>query len=152
MPIYFAYGSNMDVEAMRLRCPASVPLGPARLMGHRFLVMRDGWASIRPQRAAVVHGLIWRLARADIPALDLYEDLDAGLYRKVIHPVLRTTGAVRALVYVGHTTAEGVPHPGYMESILASARALAFPEPYLESLASLCPDEAPSPGEGSAHA
>ena len=31
MPLYFAYGSNMDVEGMTRRCPRAKPLGRARL-------------------------------------------------------------------------------------------------------------------------
>ncbi len=31
MPLYFAYGANMDVAAMAKRCPSSKPLGLARL-------------------------------------------------------------------------------------------------------------------------
>ncbi|RYE82539.1 MAG: gamma-glutamylcyclotransferase, partial [Hyphomicrobiales bacterium] len=36
MPLYFAYGANMDIAAMRERCPRSTPLGLARLPRHRF--------------------------------------------------------------------------------------------------------------------
>lgn len=39
MPLYFAYGSNMDREAMRVRCPNSRALGRARLARHRFFIM-----------------------------------------------------------------------------------------------------------------
>ncbi len=43
MPLYFAYGANMDVEDMARRCPRSRPLGVARLMRHRLAIMREGW-------------------------------------------------------------------------------------------------------------
>ncbi|MEN9708785.1 MAG: hypothetical protein RIQ68_1193, partial [Pseudomonadota bacterium] len=46
MPLYFAYGSNMDVKAMAERCPRSTALGPARLARHRFFIMDSGWASV----------------------------------------------------------------------------------------------------------
>ena len=48
MPLCFAYGSNMDRAAMAVRCPASTPLGTARLARHRFIVTREGYASRRP--------------------------------------------------------------------------------------------------------
>ena len=58
MPLYFAYGANMDVAAMARRCPRSKPLGLARLMRHRLAVMREGWLTAsrdpraeRPRRA-----------------------------------------------------------------------------------------------------
>ena len=59
MPLYFAYGSNMDVAAMASRCPHSRPVGPARLMRHRFLVTSDGYASVQRDPAATVWGLLW---------------------------------------------------------------------------------------------
>ena len=50
MPLYFAYGANMSVEAMARRCPRSKALGQARLERHRLAVMREGWltAAARP--------------------------------------------------------------------------------------------------------
>lgn len=146
MPTYFAYGANMDVAAMRHRCPASVPLGPARLMGYRFLIMCDGTASVRHRSGAVVHGLLWRLAQADVPALDRFEEVDAGLYRKAVLPVLREAGGTQALVYLGHTVEEGVPAPGYLEAVVASASALLLPERYIRSLVSRSPGSGRSAG------
>ncbi|HEX8418365.1 MAG TPA: gamma-glutamylcyclotransferase, partial [Methylobacterium sp.] len=35
MPLYFAYGANMDAGAMALRCPASRLIGQGRLHRHR---------------------------------------------------------------------------------------------------------------------
>lgn len=138
MPTYFAYGANMDVAAMRRRCPASEALGPGRLMNHRFLIMRDGTASVRRRPGSVVHGLLWRLSPADVRALDRFEEVDAGLYRKAVLPVLKPAGSVQALVYLGHTAEEGAPAPGYVEGVVACARVLGFPDPYLRSLLALC--------------
>ena len=47
MPLHFAYGSNMDVAAMRARCPASRPLGLARLARPRFVITPEGYAAVR---------------------------------------------------------------------------------------------------------
>ena len=46
MPLYFAYGSNMDIAAMARRCPASRPLGIARLARHRFAILQAGYATV----------------------------------------------------------------------------------------------------------
>ena len=58
MPLYFAYGSNMDRAAMALRCPASKPLGLARLMRHRFFIMASGYASVARDPTRCVRGHI----------------------------------------------------------------------------------------------
>lgn len=73
MPLYFAYGANMDAAAMALRCPASRLIGRGRLPRHRFVIMREGWASVVRAPGATVWGVLWELALSDIPALDRYE-------------------------------------------------------------------------------
>ena len=99
--------------------------------------MRDGVASVRRAPGGCVHGLLWNLALADVPVLDAFEEIAAGKYAKVMHPVARDIGAVRALVYVGRTAEEGRPRPGYLEGIIASGTATNLPAPYLRSLAAI---------------
>ncbi|MDB5572373.1 MAG: gamma-glutamylcyclotransferase [Hyphomicrobiales bacterium] len=140
MPLYFAYGSNMDVAAMQARCPRSTPLGLGRLARYRFLVMQGGYASIAPDPRRMVHGVLWDLALADVRALDAYENVAGGLYRKIQQPVLRAQGgSARALVYVGHTHAPGAPLPGYMENVIAAGRSAGLPDAYLRELSALAP-------------
>lgn len=139
MPLYFAYGSNMDRAAMAQRCPASRPVGLARLPRHRLVIMREGYASVLRDPRREVWGMLWDLALADVPALDRYEGVAGGLYAKVQQSVLSAAGARRALVYVGRNAGPGIPRPGYMEAVLDAARGAALPEPYLRELERLSP-------------
>ena len=135
--IYFAYGSNMDLAAMAERCPRSHPLGTARLMRHRFYLMgQTGYASVRRDPRATVHGLLFELALADVPALDLYEDVAHGLYTKAHQPVVVGEGASRrALLYYGVDQSEGgAPPATYMEGVVTAARAAALPSAYVTTL------------------
>jgi gamma-glutamylcyclotransferase (GGCT)/AIG2-like uncharacterized protein YtfP len=135
MPLYFAYGSNMDSDAMARRCPASRPLGLARLAGHRFAMLQTGYATVVCDPRSTVHGVLYDLALADVPALDRYEDIARGLYRKLVQPVLRRDGApVRALVYIGAGPSGGRPKPDYMEGVIAAARTAGLPDSYLAFL------------------
>src|ERR671913_576533 len=146
MPLYFAYGSNMDRNAMLRRCPASKPVGIGRLMRHRFIVFDEGYASVTrdPQRA--VWGMVWDLALADVPALDRYESLSTGLYTKVIQPVVTGQGPRRALVYVGRSARPGAAKPGYMEGVIEAAAHAGLPEDYIRSLGAWLPQsQASSP-------
>ena len=122
---------------MAHRCPASRPLGVARLMEHRFFIMPDGVASVRPAQGGVVHGLLWDLALADVPALDAYEDVAGGHYGKIVQPVVKPGGTAQALIYLGRATAEGKPRPGYLDNIIANGTALGFPAPYLRELSDI---------------
>ncbi len=140
MPLYFSYGSNMDVEAMAARAPKSRPLGVARLPRSRFIIMDGGYASVIPDPQRNVFGVLWDLALADVRLLDRYEDIASGLYRKVIQPVLRDGGgSARALVYIGASSARGEPHSGYMESVIAAARAWDLPDAYVRELSAFAP-------------
>jgi gamma-glutamylcyclotransferase (GGCT)/AIG2-like uncharacterized protein YtfP len=135
VPLYFAYGSNMDVAAMARRCPASRPLGPARLARHRFAILQAGYATVERDPRSTVHGLLYDLALADVHALDRYEDIARGLYRKAVQPVLRKgAGPVGALVYVGVGPGGGEPRPGYMDGVIAAARTAGLPAAYIAFL------------------
>jgi hypothetical protein len=138
MPLYFAYGSNMDREGMAGRCPRARLIGLARLPRHRFFIMSEGYASIMRDPRRAVLGALWDVPFADIPSLDRYEQVSAGLYSKITQPVViedkTLGGAKRALVYVGRSARPGKPKPGYLELVLQSARSLGLPDSYLYEL------------------
>ena len=168
MPLYFAYGSNMDAAGLRRRCPKARALGLARLARHRFVLMRNGFASVRRDPVADVHGVLFDLALSDIRPLDRYEEIDTGLYTKVVHPVLRHQGRpVQALLYIGNDPIEtdgngpighGLGHgtvdrsyaadPSYMEGVVAAAKAVALPPAYVGMLASLAAHRSGAPMGG----
>jgi len=135
MPLYFAYGSNMDAAAMAKRCPNSRPLGRVRLARHRFFIMADGFASIVRDGKGEVHGVLYQLALSDIGPLDRYEEVHSGLYVKITQPVLRAGGgSAQALVYVGCNGQEGSASRSYMETILGAARSWSLPPAYIALL------------------
>ncbi|SFG49523.1 gamma-glutamylcyclotransferase family protein [Methylobacterium gossipiicola] len=134
MPLYFAYGANMDAAAMAARCPGSRLIGQGRLNRHRFIVMREGYASVVRDPRATVWGVVWDLALADVPALDRYEGVAGGLYTKAYQPITLQGGAKRALIYLGGSSAPGTPRPGYLEAVLAAANAAQLPSVYIAEL------------------
>lgn len=134
MPLYFAYGANMDAGAMASRCPGSIPIGQGRLNRHRFIIMREGYASVVRDSKATVWGVLWDLKLADMPALDRYEGVAGGLYVKAHQPVVTTGGIRRALIYLGGSAVAGTPRPGYLEAVLAAAVAARLPPAYVRDL------------------
>ena len=136
MPLYFAYGANMNKTAMAERCPKSRPLGLARLARHRTFIMSSGYLSVRRDPGMDVHGVLFDLALSDIAALDRYEDVKRGLYTKVVQPVLRKdAAAARALVYIGRDQIGGIAHPDYMAGVLSAAHDWQLPPRYIAHLA-----------------
>lgn len=137
MPLLFAYGSNMDIAAMAERCPASRPLGQARLARHRLVIMREGYVSVVRDPRRAVYGLLWEVALADMAALDRYECVAAGLYTKRQLPVVTERGPRGALVYLGANAGPGTPQPGYLEIVLRAGREAGLPQRHLAEIEAL---------------
>ena len=138
MILYFAYGANMERAAMRKRCGTAVPLGPAALRGWRY-VIAQGYGSVAPASGVCVHGVLWRLTPRDLAALNAFESLDSGLYRRALLTVEAGTQRVRALVYVGRQRGRRRAMPGYQERIVAAAEDWRLPPRYIAALARLAP-------------
>jgi hypothetical protein len=133
--LHFAYGSNMDRAIMRRHAPAAIALGAASLPNHTFVITADGYASVVPARAQVVHGVLWRLTPRDWVTLDLWEGVSSGQYRAAILPVkLPDAGRALSLVYLARPRAAGRPKAGYMELVLRAAQAWDLPAVYIASL------------------
>ena len=134
MPLCFAYGANISVNAMSGRCPRSRVLCLARLEQHRLAVMHEGWLTVVRDRRAAVYGVLWDLDQTDVPTLDRYEGWSQGLYVKVLRSVITPTGAKRALVYLGANAGPGRALPDYLAEIIAAAREWPFPAEAIASL------------------
>jgi hypothetical protein len=132
--LHFAYGSNMDRASMRRRCPAAVALGPARLDHWRYAIMRAGYASALPAPGAALYGVLWRLTPRDLAAINAYECLDSGLYRRWMVRVSHDGRRVQALAYVAPERSEGIPKPGYQDLVVRAAREWNLPPDYIRTL------------------
>lgn len=75
--LYFAYGSNINLDQMAARCPAAQVVGPVVLEDHELLFRgnagRNGVATIAPKAGSRVHGLLWKITPACEQSLDRYE-------------------------------------------------------------------------------
>lgn len=71
--LYFAYGSNINLEQMACRCPDAQVVGPVTLEGWELLFRRGGFATIAPKEGERVTGLLWSLTQSCERSLDFYE-------------------------------------------------------------------------------
>ena len=138
MTLYFAYGANMERAAMRRRCPGAAALGTARLAGWRY-VIAAGYGSVARASGRAVFGVLWRLTPRDLAALNIFESLDSGLYRRRVLTVQAGATRKRVLVYVGRQRGMRRPMPGYQERLVAAARAWQLPPRYIEEIRRLAP-------------
>lgn len=75
--LYFAYGSNINLDQMAARCPAARVVGPVVLEDHELLFRGNaggnGVATIAPKPGSRVHGLLWHITPDCERSLDRYE-------------------------------------------------------------------------------
>ena len=139
--LHFAYGANMDRAVMRKHAPGAEPLGVAALAHHRFVITADGYASIMPARAVTVHGVLWRLTPRDRIMLDVWESVACGHYRAAMFSALHAGVRPPALVHVARPRRIGRARAGYMDLVIAAARAWNLPPDYIAGLQRWLPKE-----------
>ena len=70
-PLYFGYGSNLDIFQMRRRCEDSVPVQAARLPGYQLTF--SGVLTVEQVPDTFVLGGLYEVSYQDEVALDVYE-------------------------------------------------------------------------------
>ena len=70
--LYFAYGSNLDLEQMAQRCPDAETVGPVRLENYELRFRGNGFATVTPKKGSVVYGLVWKLTPNCEQSLDRF--------------------------------------------------------------------------------
>lgn len=86
--LYFAYGSNINLAQMAVRCPAATPVCPVVLDNYRLAFRGNmgfnGVATIIPSQGEKVYGLLWKLTPACELSLDRYKGYPSLYYKEQI--------------------------------------------------------------------
>ena len=135
---YLAYGSNLDREAMRVRCPGARVVGMAVLKDWKMAFKYH--ADIVPEKGRVVPVLVWEIGREDERNLDFYEGFPRYYIKKEFPVTMtdlegRNRVSITAMAYVmteGHALRE--PSGGYYKVLEDGYRAFGF-NPYLLEVA-----------------
>ena len=124
---YIAYGSNLNVRQMKLRCPKATILGTAKLKGWELLFKGSktgSYLTIEENENGSVPVVIWEVTPSDEKALDRYEGYPAFYYKKDIklqYKGIRTDKrrTINAFAYIMHEDRPiGVPSIYYMKTCL----------------------------------
>jgi hypothetical protein len=137
MPLYFAFGSNLDADQMAQRCPGSRPGFRARLLDHRIAFTHPsrrwggGAADVIAAPGHSVWGLVWELGPGDLDRLDHYE---LG-YARVELEVLDDAGRAHPVTsYSVRTKGEHRPTRLYLDKMLRWGERWQLPPDYLAGL------------------
>jgi AIG2-like family len=141
--IYAAYGSNLDPEQMRQRCPHAPLIGTGWLEGWRLAFGGEdlGWegalATIVEEPGSRVFVALYDMTPYDAMRLDAWEGADSGLYDKIRVRVQTLDGGpagVLAWTYVLNGYEGGLPSARYLGVMADAAEAAGAPDDYVDAL------------------
>lgn len=141
---YVAYGSNLNVQQMRMRCPSARIMGTSVIQNYRLMFkgsLTGSYLTIEPEKGCSVPVAVWEVTAEDERSLDRYEGFPSFYYKKEMElPVTGIrTGKVRrrkVFVYIMHEERDfGVPSSFYMRTCADGYRYFRFDlETLLEAL------------------
>jgi hypothetical protein len=141
MAVYAAYGSNLNPEQMRLRCPHSPVIGAGWLIGWRLTFGGGddiGWegalTTLVEDAGAQVFVMTYDLTDEDAAELDRWEGVDLELYRKIRLRVQTLDGEPLAWTYVINAYEGGLPSARYLGMIAEAAERAGAPDDYVREL------------------
>jgi hypothetical protein len=145
--LYFAYGSNMNLDQMAMRCPGA-ELGPVARLTRLEILYQWRWlcrdcASRKLLRCWAACGPCRR--NTGKPSI-ITKGVAGGYYERLEMDLelLGDQSTVRCWVYLSCNYEYGVPTDRYQQVVVEGARQVSLPEnylPILESWAHGCPQK-----------
>jgi gamma-glutamylcyclotransferase (GGCT)/AIG2-like uncharacterized protein YtfP len=150
---YFAYGSNLDLMQMQLKCPDAQFVSTARLDGYKVCFPRRSFVrdcatiSIEPDAAESVWGALYEIDDPDLKRLDEREGFRPKRerdknprYRVTVRVETSDERTVNAETYIAVPSENpGLPSPHYIGYLVASAAECGLPKSHLVKLAAHMP-------------
>lgn len=148
--LYFAYGSNMDIQQIKERCADAEIVGSGHLPGYalcfpRMSVKRKcGVSSVEPFAGGEVWGVVYRLTATDLALLDRNEGYQSGRDRHLNSytrlPVTVTMNGVATEMQTYFAEPQSgtfLPSAAYLQHLRDGARHHGLPDSYLALLDAL---------------
>lgn len=136
---YLAYGSNLNLRQMALRCLTAKPVGTAVIKDYELLFKGSktgAYLTIEPKVGAEVPVAVWSVEPADEERLDVYEGFPAFYYKAELElPVRYFSGknvVRKTFVYIMHEERPlGLPSGSYVRTCLEGYESFGFDESIL---------------------
>ena len=121
---YLAYGSNLNVEQMRTRCPYAKVVGTALIADYHLLFRGSktgSYLTIEPKADCCVPVAVWKVTALDEKNLDRYEGFPNFYYKQDFRLAVRTESGEKELdtfAYIMHESYRfELPSPIYVETV-----------------------------------
>lgn len=140
MPLYAAYGSNMEPAQMMGRAPHSPMAGTGWLVSWRLTFGGEdlGWegalATIVEEPGTQVFVVLYDVTPEDEERLDRWEGSELGLHSKIRLRVQTLEGSVLAWLYVLDAYEGGLPSARYLGVVSDAAESAGAPADYVSDL------------------
>jgi hypothetical protein len=121
--LYAAYGSNMSVMQMRIRCPEALLIGTAEVKDYRLKYkgsLTGAYATIEQEEGQSVPIVIWSITPRDEANLDRYEGYPTFYYKKDLQVEItdregRDLGSHEVMAYImDEKRKHGMPSAAYV--------------------------------------
>lgn len=138
--LYLAYGSNLNLSQMSLRCPGAMPLGSGELPGWRLAfrgAQRGYYLTLMPAPGRSVPVGVWGVTPEDLERLDEYEGYPEFYYKTRLPVKYRGSSgdehSGEALVYIMRDGyGPGAPTEEYYNGCLEGFRSFGLDTSPLE--------------------
>lgn len=140
VPLYAAYGSNMDPAQMMERAPHSPMAGTGWLVGWRLtfggedLHWEGALATVVEEPGSQVFVVLYDVMPQDEPQLDRWEGSELGMHNKIRLRVQTMEGSALAWLYVLRAYEGGLPSARYLGVIADAAESAGAPADYVDLL------------------
>lgn len=137
---YIAYGSNLNIQQMRMRCPRARIVGTSVIKNYQLLFKGSktgSYLTIEQKTGAEVPVAVWKVAESDERKLDRYEEYPNFYYKTEMALDIKDirNGKIRkrnAFVYIMHEDRKlGIPSGFYVRTCLEGYKSFGFDEKYL---------------------
>ena len=138
---YSAYGSNLNIRQMQMRCPGARIIGTSVIEDYELLFKGSktgSYLTIEHKEGGRVPVAAWEVTESDELALDRYEGYPDFYYKAEMKLPIKgiRTGKIRVrntFVYIMHEDRPlGLPSDYYVRTCLEGYRSFGFDEAFLE--------------------
>lgn len=132
---YIAYGSNLNIQQMKHRCPDAKPVETSWIYGYQLLFRGSktgSYLTIEKAEKSKVPIAVWKVSESDECRLDLYEGYP-NFYYKTEMEVIVNRRKIKAFVYIMHEDRPlGRPTVSYIRTCIEGYRNFGFDCKYLD--------------------
>ena len=135
-----AYGSNLNLSQMGMRCPTAKVYSKGILKGYKLLFkgqMHNAYCTIEKKHGGRVPVVVWEIEPEDEKALDFYEGYPRFYEKEDVKVTLEDGTTIMAMVYIMTDKIVdrihlNLPSRSYLDTVRKGYKAAGFDDVFIE--------------------